>query len=57
MKNKTVKNDFSKAPIFYICPVCKNTGFDYIGDISHGEGYTNRRIFRCNSCCIIIAEM
>ena len=54
--HKIVAQDFTKAPIFYICAVCENEGFSYIGDISHGEGFPKRRMFGCNKCGVVICE-
>lgn len=57
-QKKIIKNDFTKAPIFYICPVCKETGFDYFSDANRigNEDWEGTRLFRCNNCNIVIAE-
>ena len=55
---KIIKYDFTKAPIFYICPVCGETCFGYFGNANRvGEiKWSGKRLFRCNNCNIVITE-
>jgi len=58
MVNRIIKNDFTKAPILYTCPVCNETGFGYFGNVNKIGGIprNSRRLFRCNNCSIVITE-
>lgn len=57
------KIDFSEAPIFFKCPLCKHVGFIYIGEIGGydsknlgGTWHHGRKLYRCDNCHMVISE-
>ncbi len=49
------KIDFKQAPIFFKCPLCKNIGFIYIGDVGHSKEYLHK-LYRCDNCHVVLSE-